>query len=358
MLSTEKRIRAFADLGKILRAFCSGLMDDSDFHTDNPHFLILQESIAKAVRQNPWFIRRHLLFAILAIGNILTYEALYDWLSRYHLPGSQKSEKFHAGVIMAGNIPAVGFHDFLCVMMAGAHFIGKLSDNDQFLLPAISRILCDIENEFSNQINFEPSFIEQADAIIATGSNNTARYFEFNYGHKPHIFRKNRNGIAVLTGNETQTQLKKLSSDIFLHFGLGCRNVSKIFVPENYDFSLLLEEMNQGSYIAAYKPYMNNYLYNRAVLTLQKQTFFDIGYCLLVQSNSLSAQPATLNYEFYKNPETIPLSLIETRDQIQCIVGSNEISYADVDFGETQQPGLNDYADGVDTIAFLLNLMR
>lgn len=356
MLTIEKRILAFAALGEILRTFCSRAMAHSHFQTDNPHFRIIHKSISQSVNQNPWFMHRHLLYSISAIGNMLTPAALNIWLNHYQLPNTQQPKQYQIGVVMAGNIPAVGFHDFLCVLTAGARFSGKPSSGDLFLLPAIAQILCDLENEFADWISFEPSSIDHADAIIATGSNNTARYFEFNFGHKPHIFRKNRNGIAVLTGNETQLQLEKLTDDIFLHFGLGCRNVSKIYAPENYDFALLLAAMNRAGYVTGHQPYMNNYLFNRAVLTLQKQTFIDNGFCLLVQSHSLTAQPATLNYEYYHDLEALEPSLVVWTDQIQCIVGSNEIPFATTSFGETQQPGLSDYADGVDTLKFVLNL--
>lgn len=357
MSDTEQRIHAFAALGEVIRTYLTAIQYDVATPQLDGRQHILHKSIIATQEHNPWFIKPHLEHALSAIGETLTEEKLSNWIQKYELDKSGNKRIVDIGVIMAGNIPAVGFHDFLCVLIAGARFNGKLSSGDPFLIPALAEILLDIDNTFAGKIGFENSHIVQADAIIATGSNNTARYFEHNYGKISHIFRRNRNGVAVLTGLENDEQLRNLADDIFMHFGLGCRNVSKLYLPVAYDFSRLTAAPDNYSYVLGHEPYMNNYKYNKALLTMQNKGFIDNGFLIMLESNAISSQIATLHYEFYENPEMLTNQLLIQQDQIQCIVSELKLGLPTIGFGETQQPRLHDYADGVDTMKFLTSGM-
>ena len=357
MPDIEKRIHAFAALGEVIRDYLRAFQYD----VATPHLdvrqHILHKSIIATQEHNQWFIKPHLEHALSAIGEVLTEEKLSNWIQKYELDQVDNKRKLNIGVIMAGNIPAVGFHDFLCVLIAGARFNGKLSSGDPFLIPALAEILLDIDDAFAGKIEFEKSHIIQADAIIATGSNNTARYFEHHYGRIPHIFRRNRNGVAVLTGSENEEQLQNLAHDIFMHFGLGCRNVSKLYLPLAYDFSSLTAAIDSFSYVLGHEPYMNNYNYNKALLTMQNKRFTDNGFLIMLESNAISSQIAILHYEYYKSQDILTNQLLIQQEQIQCIVSELKLDLPTIDFGETQQPGLNAYADGVDTMKFLSFLL-
>jgi hypothetical protein len=357
MPDIEKRIHAFAALGEVIRDYLRAFQSDAATPQLDGRHLILHGSIEASQKHNPWFIKPHLEHALSAIGEMLTEEKLSNWIQKYELDQVDSKRTFNIGVIMAGNIPAVGFHDFLCVLMTGAKFTGKLSSGDPFLIPALAEILLDIDGTFAGKIEFEKSHIIQADAIIATGSNNTARYFERHYGRIPHIFRRNRNGVAVLTGSENEDQLQSLAHDIFIHFGLGCRNVSKLYLPLAYDFSSLTAALYNFSYVLGHEPYMNNYNYNKALLTMQNKRFTDNGILIMLESNAISSQIAILNYEFFGTQDYLSNQLVIQQDQIQCVVSELEPGLPVIGFGETQQPRLNDYADGVDTMKFLTSGM-
>lgn len=353
MPDIEKRIHAFDTLGQVIRTYLMAIKTYSVAPNLDERQLILHKSFYASKKHNPWFIEHHLEHAFYAIGQMLTQEKLRKWIDKYDLDRIENKRPVNIGVIMAGNIPAVGFHDFLCVLMAGAKFTGKISSGDPFLIPALAEILLESDNTFSGKINFESNQTVQADAIIATGSNNTARYFEYHYGEIPHIFRRNRNGVAVLTGSESKEQLQFLAHDIFMHFGLGCRNVSKLYLPLGYDFSSLTAALNNFSYVLGHESYMNNYNYKKALLTMQNKQFTDNGFLIMLESKAISSQIATLHYQFYKNLDILTTQLLIHQDQIQCIVSELEFGLPIIGFGETQQPRLYDYADGIDTMQFL-----
>ncbi|MDZ4204912.1 MAG: hypothetical protein U1C46_08855 [Bacteroidales bacterium] len=340
----ESRIKAFARLGKLLRV-----------HTIQPtrYNEILATAVIKSCGANNWFTPNHVWFALQALGHNLTEENLRRWTSQYLHNEKAYSLQKTAGVIMAGNIPAVGFHDFLCVLMAGYHFWGKLSSNDMFLLPALTEILIDIEPPFAPFIHFSTKDIPQTDVVIATGSANTSRYFNYHYGDKPHIFRKNRNGIAILTGNETETQLKALAQDVFLHFGLGCRNVSKLFLPNGYTFDILLKACKSFDYLRRHKGYRDNLRYYGAIFSINDFSFQANNLIIFHQNADIASPVSVLNYEFYSEMGTLETILSLNADKIQCVVGSQEVPYRTIDVGCTQTPQLADYADGVDTLQFL-----
>ena len=256
---------------------------------------------------------------------------------------------------MAGNIPLVGFHDFLCVLLSGNKVLAKLSSNDNLILPFLSKILLEQNPELKAYINFTEEKLENFDAVIATGSNNTSRYFEYYFGKYPNIIRKNRNSVAVLTGNETHEELALLGQDIFRYFGLGCRNVSKLFVPEGYNFDAFYTSIFEFQDIINQNKYANNYDYNKAVYLMSNMNILDNGFLILKEDESFASPIACLFFEHYKDQSSLKEKLQLQEENIQCIV-SNGWFEDEIPFGKTQIPALMDYADSVDTLQFLLNL--
>jgi hypothetical protein len=258
---------------------------------------------------------------------------------------------------MAGNIPLVGFHDFFYVLMSGNHMIAKLSSDDKYLLPAIAQKLIEIEPAFNDYISFTENKLENIDAIIATGSNNTARYFEYYFGKYPHIIRKNRNGVAVLTGEETKDEIAALCYDICRYFGMGCRNISKLFVPENYNFNNLLDALTKHSNMLDTSKYYNNYEYYKSIYLINLLPFYDNGSSILKEEKLIASPISVVYYEFYESLTDVNQFLTENKDQIQCIVSKNKEVKGSIPFGNAQSPGLMDYADGVDVMKFLIRIV-
>jgi len=350
MVIEQLRINAFVKLGTFLREFCENDKHPNDPKMESLWFEKLNEGVVAAGQYNGWFTKNNLYNALGNWGALLTKENLEDWLSVYSL---EKNTKKTVALIMAGNIPLVGFHDFLCVLITGNKVKAKLSDSDKILLPLLSDFLIDVEPTLMNCIEFVDGKLEDFDAVIATGSNNTSRYFEYYFGNKPNIIRKNRNSIAVLTGNETKDQLKALGMDIFQYFGLGCRSVSKLFVPKGYDFDDFFKAIFSFGQIIDQNKYANNYDYNKAVYLMSDFQILDNGFLILKEDSSYSSPIASLNYEYYSSTEKLKKRLIEDSEEIQCIVSQGFIEN-EVDFGQTQVPKLSDYADQVDTVDFLL----
>jgi len=350
----DLRISAFAELGRIMgHAAESYASADTDFKDQYPG---LYESLQTANQQNAWFTPVTIAFALKAWKETLIEDSIANWINEYKI-GIQNTDPKKVAVIMAGNIPMVGFHDFLCVLMSGNNFIGKLSSDDKLLLPALADVLCTIEPSFKPMIEFTVNTIKDFDAIIATGSNNTARYFEYYFSKYPHIIRKNRNGVAVLSGNESEESLRKLGSDICSYFGLGCRNVSKVFIPVGFDPKRLYSaiepyEMNLNDHFK----YMNNHSYHRSIYLLNKTPHLDNDVFILTESEQYFSPIPVLFYQFYENVEMLKEKLTQDDELIQCIATDIFTGAKTVPMGGTQSPGLGDYADGIDTIKFLLNL--
>ena len=259
-------------------------------------------------------------------------------------------------VVMAGNVPAVGFHDFLSVLFAGHRFLGKLSSEDNKLMPAIAEVLIALEPVFADAIRFTGETIKGFDAVIATGSNNSSRYFEYYFGKYPHIIRKNRNGVAVLTGRENEEKLRKLSEDIFLYFGLGCRNVAFLYVPFDYDFSLLLKVLSERKELTDNNKYFNNYEYNKAIFLVNNTAHFDTGNLILTEQSQYGSPVSVLHYAYYRDAGSLRNELMLNRDKIQCVVADEGVWDGAVPFGKSQVPMLWEYADNTDTVEFLLSL--
>ena len=307
----------------------------------------------KAEQQNSWFTRANVIFAFKSWSEALSENNVQQWLSQYQLPQTTSPKKIL--IIMAGNLPLVGFHDLLCVLVSGHKAIVKLSSDDGVLLPYLIKQMKAFAPEWAEAVAFTDDKVTEYDAVIATGSDNTARYFEYYFGKKPHIIRKNRHSVAVLTGEETPEELQDLGKDIFLYYGLGCRSVSKLFVPQGYDFDLLFQAIYPYKDIIEEQKYANNYDYNKAVYLMSLYKLLENGFLLLKEDEHYGSPIATLFYEYYTNKEALKKKLATDREKIQCIVGHNFID-GEIPFGQTQTPKLWDYADGVNTLTFLLNL--
>ncbi len=305
-----------------------------------------QAAKQKASEENTWFQPE---FIELAVNNIaagfLQKKKLEAWTGQYQLPDENREPK-NTGIVMAGNIPLVGFHDFLCAFISGHRQTVKPSSKDGTLIRHLVEQLYAFDIAVQDHVSFA-DMLKGCDAYIATGSNNSARYFEYYFGKYPHIIRRNRTSAAILNGSESKQELEKLADDVYLYFGLGCRNVTKLYVPENYDFVHLLDAFNKYRYLADSNKYRNNYDYQLALHMLNKKYYMTNGSVILSENNACFSPISVLHYEYYKYHETV-LDTLAGNPDIQCIIGQNHLP-----FGRAQQPGLTDYADGVDTLQFL-----
>ncbi len=357
-MTINQRKKTLISLGKLLALFKKDKIDNRDLPKKyNPYIEAIQHIIKHSHEQNAWFTKENILFALQSWADALTPKKIDKWLDNYTF--NEKTPKT-VGVIMAGNIPLVGFHDFISVLMSGNKIKAKLSSNDKQLLPILAKFMVDDNPKLKDFIEFTDEKLDNIDAIIATGSNNSARYFEYYFGKYPHIIRKNRNSIAVLTGNETEEELTKLADDIMRYFGLGCRNVSKIFVPKNYDFNQLFKALLKYKDLIKYQKYANNYDYNKAIYLMSvdqqvRNSLLDNGLVLLKEDIHYSSPIGTVFYEYYDDIEQVMKIIEKDKDKIQAVVSKADIPKA-IPFGTTQQPELWDYADGVDTMRFLLGL--
>lgn len=340
IMNLEERIKSFTVLGEILRNSLNGR---SGSYTEQLNILI-----DKQYKLNPWFTPENVKSALNVIALELTEENLIKWTNVYPLL-KENTKPLTAGIIMAGNIPLAGFHDYLSVLISGNNLIARTSSKDSELILLISDILCTINTGFINKIKFTEGTLSDFDVIIATGSNNSSRYFEYYFGKYPNIIRKNRNSIAIIEGDETGSELEALGKDIFLYFGLGCRNISKIYVPEGYLFSEMMRNWELYAGISNHIKYANNYDFNKAVYIVNKDFFYDTGYLLLKEDKGLSSPVSVLYYEFYNSQYAVKQQTELLKEKIQCVVGKQYIP-----FGKAQSPHLWDYADGIDTIEFLL----
>lgn len=345
MQTLEQSIQGVAALGAMLENyFLYG--KEAAIYTE------LEAVVEKAEQQNAWFDRENCLFALKHWAGLLTENRLREWLSAYTI--AEKTPK-QVALVLAGNIPMVGFHDLLCVLLSGHKALVKLSSHDRVLLPFLMSKLSEISPNFQGMVTFTEEKLSDFDAVIATGSNNTARYFEYYFGKKPHIIRRNRNSVAVLTGSETPEELFLLGEDIFRYFGLGCRSISKLFVPEDYDFVAFFEAIYPYHHLLEHQKYVNNYDYNKSVYLMSLFPLLENGFLLLKEDEKYASPIATLFYERYKNIPSLLQRLETDKEQIQCVVGGSAIPHA-VGFGQSQVPSLTDYADGVDTLVFLNNV--
>jgi hypothetical protein len=350
----QQKVNALSQLGDYLNDFVNGKQSLSGNDLFQEFYDKTSHAVAYAERKNLWFTQKNILHTLTYWANELNQEKLNTWLANYQISENTVPKK--VGVIMAGNIPMVGFHDLLCVFLSGHQFNGKPASDDAILIPHVIEILTAIAPEVAAQILFSEQFLKNMDAYIGTGSNNSARYFEYYFRDKPHIIRSNRNGVAVLTGNETPADFEKLGEDIFRYFGLGCRNVSKLYVPQGYNFNAFFEGIYPFFEMVNHNKYGNNYEYNRTVYLMGNEKLLDNNFLILKEDKSLSSPIAVLFYEYYQDNESVNNHLKENAQQLQCIITNDEKIINAIPFGNSQQPALHEYADGFDTMRFLLEL--
>ena len=348
----EKRVEAFAELGNTLQLLVSSKEEYTFSGAQIGRKSAFKNVIERSAETNQWFTANFIMYALKSIASSLQKSNLRKWLAAYpHLLSNQQSKRI--GVIMAGNIPFVGFHDFISVLITGNYFIGKPSSKEGELMKMIAGILTDIEPGYKKYISFNHSALTHIDALIATGSDNSSRYFDYNYKNIPSLIRKNRNGVAILNGSETTAELEELGKDIFLYFGLGCRNISKLFVPMNYDFNLLFQAFHKFKNVVSHPLYADNYRYQLAISKTKKLPFKDTGFMIVKESFQTSSPIATLFYQHYRSEKELNAHLDYDRNNVQCIVGN---APGLVPFGNAQSPELWNYADDVDIIKFLNSL--
>jgi hypothetical protein len=351
-------IEAFTLLGDFLRQF----PDRSRSNTtelaglNSALFDQFSDTVEREHLFNPWFTPDSVRRAMLGISKMLEKETLHQWLGQYSFSPASPERRKTVGLVLAGNIPLVGFHDILCVLATGHRIQAKPSSKDDRLIKAVAGVLSQIDDSFENRLEITDGKLAGMDAVIATGSNNSARYFEYYFRGIPHIIRRNRNGVAVLTGNESGSDLAALGEDIFTYFGLGCRNVTKLYIPDNYDLKVLLGELDSFHHLMQHHKYMNNVEYHRSVYLMNKIDFLDNGVLLLKQDHEIASPVGVVFYERYSEIGSVLQTLDQRREEIQCTVSLHPGIINRIRPGKTQEPMPWDYADGVDTIRFLTEL--
>ncbi|QQR86307.1 MAG: acyl-CoA reductase [Flavobacteriales bacterium] len=347
-LPLEHRLGAFVQLGNVFRHLATGgAWPGHVLGITADEQAAFERAIAQAGVQNGWFTEANVRHMLGALGAMLDGGELHSWAGRRNEPSAAQ----RVGVIMAGNIPLVGFHDLLCTVVAGHVAVVKPSAQDTVLMRATVDLLLRLEPGLEPQLHWVDGKLGEVDAVIATGSNNTARYFEHYFGHLPHVIRKGRVSVAVLSGSESEEELQALGEDVFRYFGLGCRNVSKLFVPQDLDLDRFFGAVYSWRDIVNHNKYGNNYDYNKAVWLLERVPLIENGFLLLRESAALASPVAALHYERYGDTASVARHLELVKDSIQCVIGHGYLPY-----GSSQQPSLADYADGVDTMAFLAGL--
>lgn len=334
-MTKKQRIEAFALLGEYLLS-------------DSP---LLEQTVESAQHRNAWFTPSQVWKAVRATGRNLAPDNLDRWLAPYPFDGETDRT---VGLVLAGNIPLVGFHDILCTLCAGFRVQVKPAANDSQLTTHLLDQLCTLAPQFADRIDITDR-LSGFDLVIATGSDNSARYFAYYFGNKPHIIRKNRNSVAVITGRESADELQRLGHDIFDYFGLGCRSVSKLFIPEGYDITAFFEGIESFQPVAQHYKYHNNYDYNKSIYLINGNPHFDNGFLLLKPDERTASPLAVLYTETYGTPDALTERLDVLTPQLQCVVGAAPLTLAApmVGFGQSQEPALEDYADGVNTLDFL-----
>lgn len=345
-MKNDKMISSLSLLGEFLGQFVN--TDIENFTEEQQYFFQLMK---RAETENPWFTEESFKFCFRNWADNLNINNIQNWISQYNFSNPKKN----IGLILAGNIPLVGFHDVICVLLSGHTPIIKLSSKDQMILPFLLKKW----NEFSGDI-LEYHIVEKLenyDAVIATGSNNTARYLEYYFKDVPSIIRKNRTSIGILKGDETNEQIQLLAEDIFRYFGLGCRNVTKLLIPETMPLEKLFESFIEFKDIINHHKYANNYDYNRAIYLLNQEKFWDNNFVMLKEDEKLFSPLSVINFSRYNDLQDIQNFITQNKNDIQCIVANPQLEINNtLDFGEAQTPTLNTYADNVDTMEFLSKL--
>lgn len=345
----ESRINAFKQLGVLISNTIEAGEGGMDQLSKAQVNLLLQAK--KAGLNNGWFRYDMVMNALGGISNMLDSNTLNEWVSTYTIsPGSPKE----VGIIMAGNIPAVGFHDLLCVLVSGNKAVVKLSSDDECLIPAIVDLLIEVDDSFTDKVEFLTKPLKKFDAVLATGSNNTARYFEQYFGKFPNIIRKSRTSVAIISGDETEEDISGLAKDLFTYFGLGCRNISKLLVKKGIDIEQLMIELSKHEKTLDHSKYLNNLDYNKSIYIINRVPFLDGGRFLFKEDEGLHSPISVTFFEYYEDDSEVDTFLEKHKNEIQCVIGKK--GDGRISFGKAQTPAVHDYADGVDTMEFLLNL--
>ncbi len=337
-------INGFIQLGEIMHSASNEEAYQSNWKISAQEYERLLTTINRQFHLNGWFTKESVQFSLRSHSEMLLQSELEQFVANYSFTTTPKK----VAVIMAGNLPLVGFHDFLCVLLSGHTLIAKLSSDDQTLLPELISILNKIDARFSERIMLSNGLVKDMNAVIATGSDNSLKYFEEYFGKKPHIFRRNRTSVAVLDGTETKEEIEELGKDVFYYFGLGCRNVSHVLLPKDFDISRFFEGIFSYSEIINHHKYVNNYDYNRAVYLISQIPLYENGFILLKETTDLHSSLAMLHYHYYSTTSEIESYLNEHKENIQVVVGKNYTP-----FGKAQTPKIDDFADNVDTMQFL-----
>jgi hypothetical protein len=350
-MNNNKSMSGFQDAIFALDALGSQLTNYiSHLNTTTKTHSLLADAVKLAPIHNAWFTKEHCEAALRDWGQLLQKDNLSSWLSGY--PDPKETEQV-VGLVLAGNLPLVGLHDVLSVLISGHKAKIKMSSKDNILLPALLDILFDIYPHWASRVSLISDQLGSVDKVIATWSNNSSRYFSYYFSDKPHIIRRNRNSVAVLDGKETADQLQGLSNDICRYFGLGCRSVSKLWVPRGYDFDILFGALYQHRSMINHNAYANNYDYNKAIFLMNQEPLLDNGFVILKEDDQLSSPIACLYYSYYDKHSEVEKAIESQQENIQCVVTNSKVENA-VAMGKAQSPKLDDYADNVDTLAFLL----
>ena len=348
MSNFKERLIAFSELGTLFKENV-----DKKENKKFPEWdTVLEKTLIESHSYNSWFTIDNLKLSLKNWSNSLQENIISDWLSKYNI--EDKSSKKIA-IIMAGNIPAVGFHDLLCSLLLNFDCIVKLSSEDKLLIPFIVKFLESRNEKLKNKVTFESDKLKDFNGVIATGNNNSHRYFDYYFSKYPNLLRKTRHSIAVLDGKESDNDLSELSNDIFNYFGLGCRSVSKVFIPYGYDLDLLFNAFFRHKEVVNHNKHVNNFDYNKAVYLMSEFKMLENGFLMIKEDTSYASPIASLFYEHYESLDDLFTKLDKDSDKIQCIV-SDKLSDKHLAFGSTQTPKLDDYADGIDTVDFLLKI--
>ena len=341
-MNTENQISGLCTLSTYVKNFLEESTDNA-----NENVMELGNLLRKSQMENSWFTQENLRFSLSRWADLLTREKLEKWLSEYRISENPK----RVGLILAGNIPMVGFHDIISVVLSGNIPVIKLSSKDKNLIP----FLLQKWNEFSGgKVTYElVDKLVDFDAVIATGSNNTARYLEYYFKDHLSIIRKNRTSVGVLKGDETDAEIQLLAEDIFRYFGLGCRNVTRLFIPQDMKLDRLFENFLAFGDIINHNSYANNYDYNKAIYLLNQEKFWDNNFVMLKEDNQLFSPLSVINFSRYEDINQVKQFLKDNKEDIQCVVAKPELGLDSENFGEAQNPGLSTYADNVDTMRFL-----
>jgi hypothetical protein len=360
--TSSSYITAFTRLGQFLRQF----PESTGPHTgtelpdleklNKEYFQGFSEILEYEPVLNPWFTRESLMKALKGIASMLEEEVLEKWLNPYGIKPIATEAQLTVALVLAGNIPMVGFHDLMSVLASGHRVLAKPSSKDDRLIRKVAEVLSGIDPEIGSRIQFTDDKLSGMDAVIATGSDNSARYFEYYFRKIPHIIRKNRNGVAVLSGNESEDELAALGEDIFTYFGMGCRNVTKLYIPEAYDLKILLGVLDGFHHLYQHHKYGNNVDYYRTIYLMNLVPILDNGVLLLKEDTAIASPVGVVFYERYSEIGFVQQELELHRQEIQCIVSGNPEIEGSILPGTTQIPMPWDYADGVDTLRFLMEL--